>query len=344
MTRVRVAVDAMGGDHGPRVVVPGALRALPRLPAGTELVFLGDEARIRSALGAGTTAPVRVVHAPDSVSMDESPATAVRRKPDSSLARALDLVTRGEAEALLSAGSTGAVVAGALLALGRIGKLRPAIATLFPTDRSSCVLVDVGANADCKPLHLVQFAVMGAVYARIHLGLERPRVGLLNIGEEESKGNELAVAAHGMLRESGLHFVGNVEGRDVLAGRADVVVCDGFVGNVLLKFGESMLRFLTRQMREEVHRSFRAKMGAMLLRPAFRSLRSRIDYTEAGGAPLLGVQGTVVIAHGKSPERAIENAVVLAATLAANDLPGQIASLLQEVGAHLVQPGDAGRG
>ena len=340
MPGVRVAIDAMGGDHGPRVVVPGAMRALQRLPADTALVLLGDEARVRAALPASVPARVSIVHAPDEISMHESPATAVRRKPASSLARGLDLVAKGDAEAFLSAGSTGAVVAGALLGLGRIGKLqRPAIATLFPTDRAHCVLVDVGANSDCKPLHLVQFAAMGAVYAHIHLGLARPRVGLLNIGEEDSKGNELAVATHGLLRTSGLHFVGNVEGRDVLAGRADVVVCDGFVGNVLLKFGESMLRFLTRQMREELHRSMRAKLGALLLRPAFESMRRRIDYTEAGGAPLLGVRRTVVIAHGKSPERAIENAVLLSAKLAANDLPGQIATRLQEVGTHLPDVG-----
>ncbi len=336
MARLRVAVEAMGGDHGPRVIVPGALRALPRLDPDVELVFCGDEARIRAALGDAPTARISIVHAPDEVSMHESPAQALRRKPDSSLARALDLVDKGEAQAMMSAGSTGAVVAGSLLRLGRIGKVqRPAIATLFPTDRGQCVLLDVGATADCKPMHLVQFACMGEVYARIHLGLERPRVGLLNIGEEDSKGNELALAAHGLLRQSGLEFVGNVEGRDVLAARADVVVCDGFVGNVVLKFGESMLRFLTRQMREEVRRSWRAKLGVLLMRPAFHSLRRRIDYTEAGGAPLLGVRGTVIIAHGKSPERAIENAVVLCAQLAANDLPGQIETLLQQVGAHL---------
>jgi len=184
-------------------------------------------------------------------------------------------------------------------------------------------------------VHLVQFAVMGATYARIHLGLERPRVGLLNIGEEEGKGNELAEATHPLLRDSGLHFVGNVEGRDVLAGRADVVVCDGFVGNVVLKFGESMLRFLKRQIRTELKGSRRAQLGAWLMRPAFEAMRRRIDYEEEGGAPLLGVNRTVVIAHGKSTERAIENAVLLCAKLAANDLPRQTAELLQEIGTHV---------
>jgi glycerol-3-phosphate acyltransferase PlsX len=334
MPPVRIAVDAMGGDHGPRVVVPGALRAAERLGAGTTLLLVGESARVAAAVHGGGAAAVEVVHAPDEISMHEAAATAVRRKPESSLARALGLLAQGRADAMVSAGSTGAVVAGALLGLGRIGRvLRPALATLFPTETSRCVVVDVGANADCKPQHLVQFAAMGAVYARIHLGCDRPRVGLLNIGEEDSKGNELAIAAHQLLRQSGLHFVGNVEGRDLLAGRADVVVCDGFVGNVVLKFGESMLRFLSRQMRAEVRRSLRAKLGALWLRPAFESLRRRIDYTEEGGAPLLGVRRTVVIAHGKSPERAIQNAVLLGAKLAANALPDQIEARLQELGA-----------
>jgi glycerol-3-phosphate acyltransferase PlsX len=252
----------MGGDHGPRVIVPGVLNALGKLPADTHIVFLGHEERIRAARRGASFERAEVVHAPDEVSMHESPATAVRRKPDSSLARALRLVKEGRADAILSAGSTGAVVAGGLLALGRIGRVqRPAIATLFPTDRSRCVILDVGANSDCKPSHLLQFAAMGAVYAHIHLGLARPRVGLLNIGEEETKGNELAGAAHVLLRDSGLNFIGNVEGRDVLAGRTDVVVCDGFVGNIVLKFGESMLRFLTRQIRAEVRDSWRAKLA-----------------------------------------------------------------------------------
>jgi glycerol-3-phosphate acyltransferase PlsX len=333
---MRVAVDAMGGDLGPRVVVPGALAALPRLPADTGLVLVGDASRVRDAAGAELPPRVEIVHAPDEVGMDESPATAVRRKPDSSLARGLQLVRDGGAEAFLSAGSTGAVVAGALLLLGRSSKVqRPALATLFPTDRSRCVVLDVGANSECKPAHLLQFAAMGAIYARIHLGIDRPRVGLLNIGEEESKGNELAEAAHGLLRQSGLNFVGNVEGRDVLVGKADVVVCDGFVGNVVLKFGESMLRFLSRQIRAEIRASTRAKLGAWLMMPAFAAMRRRIDYQEEGGAPLLGVSRTVVVGHGKSPERAITNAVLLCGKLAANDLPGQVADLLEEISSHV---------
>jgi glycerol-3-phosphate acyltransferase PlsX len=327
---MRIAVDAMGGDYGARVVVPGALRGLARLPPGTRLVLLGDESAVRAALGAGAAANVEVVHAPDEIAMDESAAKAVRRKPDSALVRGMHMLRDGEVDAFMSAGSTGAVVVAGTLVVGRIGALdRPAIATLFPTDRSRCVVIDAGANADCKPAYLVQFAAMGAVYARLHLGLERPRVGLLNIGEESSKGNEMAVAAHALLAKSKLHFVGNVEGRDVLAGRADVVVCDGFVGNILLKFGESMLRFLTRQIRAEVSHSWRARAGAFLLRPAFVSVRKRIDYQEEGGAPLLGVNGVVIIAHGKSTDRAIENAVVACGELVQQGLVPEIRAWLQ---------------
>ncbi len=341
--RVRIAVDAMGGDHGPRVIVPGTLAALARLPHDMGVFLVGNEERIRAVARDMREDRVEIVHAPDEISMDDSPATAVRRKPESSLARALALVKEGRAEAFMSAGSTGAVVAGALLLLGRTpGVQRPAIATLFPTDRGRSVLLDVGANAECKPQHLVQFAAMGAVYAKIHLGRETPRVALLNIGEESSKGNELAGAAHALLRDSGLNFSGNVEGRDVLSGRTDVIVCDGFVGNIVLKFAESMLRFMTRQIRAEIRNSWRVKLGAMLMRPGFHAMRRRLDYQEEGGAPLLGVKRTVVIAHGKSTERAIENAVALCAELASNDLPRQIAELLADVGTHVsLQGGSA---
>jgi len=334
---VRIAIDAMGGDHGPRVVVPGALAALARLPEDVGVLLVGDETRIRAAAGRGLPGRrAEIVHAPDEVSMEDSPATAVRRKPDSSMARGLALVKDERAEAFLSAGSTGAVVAGGLLVLGRTpGVHRPAIATLFPTDRARCVLLDVGANAECKPQHLAQFAAMGTVYAQIHLGRERPRVGLLNIGEEASKGNDLASAAHALLRDSGLNFVGNVEGRDVLSGRTDVVVCDGFVGNIVLKFAESMLRFMSRQIRAEIRSSWRVKLGAALMRPGFHAMRQRLDYQEEGGAPLLGIKRTVVISHGKSTERAIENAVALCAELASNELPRQIAELLAAVGSNV---------
>lgn len=331
---MRIAVDVMGGDHGPGVVVDGALRGLERLGPTTQLLLVGGEAEIRAALKARpAVGNVEIVPAADVVSMQEAPARTFRGKPNSSIAVAVRLLRHGRADAMLSPGSTGAVVTGALLGLGRLqGVQRPAIATLFPTERTDCVLLDIGANSDCKPNHLLQFAVMGAEYARIRLGCDRPRVGLLNIGEEASKGNELASATYPLLAASGLDFVGNIEGRDLLAGRADVVVCDGFVGNIVLKFAESMLRFTTGMLRGEVRKSRRLQVGAALLRPAFQALKKRLDYQEFGGAPLLGVDGIVIIAHGKSSERAIESAVLACASLIENQLTLHLSEHLRDIG------------
>jgi glycerol-3-phosphate acyltransferase PlsX len=329
---MRIAVDTMGGDLGPGVVVSGAVQALAHLPAESELLLVGDEAQVRASLPAGS-ARVRVVHAPDVVTMSDAPATAVRRKPNSSMVVAARLVREGEAGGMVSPGNTGGVLAAALFTLGRVPHLqRPAIATLFPTAASDCILLDVGANADCRPSHLVQFAVMGAEWARLRLGIDRPRVGLLNIGEEESKGNEVVAAAYPLLRDSGLHFVGNVEGRDLLAGSADVVVCDGFVGNVVLKFAESMLGFTRGLLREEIRKSARLRLGHLLVRPAFTALKRRLDYQEFGGAPLLGVNGVVVIAHGKSSARALENAVLACAALVEHQLIERISDHLGSIG------------
>jgi glycerol-3-phosphate acyltransferase PlsX len=334
---LRIAVDAMGGDLGPGVVVRGALRALAALPPAAELLLVGDA----TALGAHLTPPpahVRVVHAPDVVGMDEAPATAVRRKPNASMVVAARLVHDGAADAMVSPGNTGGVLAAALFTLGRVATVqRPAIATVFPTAEGDCVLLDVGANADCKPIHLLQFAVMGSVWARLRLGRERPRVGLLNIGEEATKGNELVSGAYPLLRASGLHFVGNVEGRDLLAGKADVVVCDGFVGNVVLKFAESMLGFTRSLLRSEIQRSWRLKLGHLLVRPAFAALKRRLDYQEFGGAPLLGVGGVVVIAHGKSSERAIENAVLSCSALVERRLIERIGAEMQQIGGNALE-------
>ena len=330
---MRIAVDTMGGDLGPGVVVRGALRALASLPKETHLVFVGDEAQVAPHVPAAAVSRCSVQHAPDVVTMDDAPAAAVRRKPNASMVVAARLVQERAADAMVSPGNTGGVLAAASFTLGRIPHvLRPAIATLFPTAANDCILLDVGANVDCRPAHLLQFAVMGAVFARLRLGLEQPRVGLLNIGEEASKGNEAAAAAYPLLRASGLHFVGNVEGRDVLKGNADVVVCDGFVGNIVLKFAESMLGFTRGLLRDEITKSRRLQLGALLMRPAFAALKQRLDYQEFGGAPLLGVNGVVVIAHGKSSERAIENAVRGCGALVQQELIGRIAAELGSIG------------
>jgi glycerol-3-phosphate acyltransferase PlsX len=335
---MRIAVDAMGGDLGPGVVVHGAMRALAQLPPEARLAIVGNEPAVRAALGPRIPGTVEVVHAPEVIGMHEAPAAAVRRKPGASIAVAVQLLRDKRADAVISPGNTGAVVAAALLGLGRLQHLhRPAIATLFPTEQGDCVVLDVGANADCKPLHLLQFAAMGSVYARLRLGCERPRVGLLNIGEEDSKGNELAVAGHALLRQSNLNFVGNIEGRDLLAGRAEVVVCDGFVGNVILKFAESMLGFTRTMLRSRIRTSARLRLGGWLLRPAFDHLKQRLDYQEFGGAPLLGVDGIVCIAHGKSSVRAIENAVLGCGALVRDQLLTRISEELRDIGGDLLE-------
>lgn len=313
----------MGGDHAPGVPVRGAISALREPDAGFDVVLVGDEARIRPLLGdvGSEGGRLRVRHASEVVGMDEPPVAAVRGKRESSIRIGLELQASGEADAFVSAGNTGAVMAAALATLGRIETIaRPAIVTVWPTREEPCLVLDVGANVDARPRHMLQFGLMGHLYAREVLGRETPSVGLLSIGEEPGKGNELTVAAHELLAASGLAFVGNVEGRDVLKGAVDVVVCDGFVGNVLLKFGESMIDFFGDTIREESGRSLRTRLGAALMRPAFEALNRRLDYAEKGGAPLLGVNGTVIVAHGGSGTKAFRNAVRVARVTAERGL------------------------
>jgi len=312
---VRVALDAMGGDRGPEVNVEGAVSAARDL--GIAVTLVGDEAVLSSQLAARDTAglPVAVCHAPEAVEMGESPTLALRRKKRSSIRIGLELVRRGEADAFVSAGNTGAVMATALMVLGPLpGVERPAIAVVMPTLTGRVVMLDVGANVDCKARHLVQFAIMGHVYARNVLTQARPRVGLLSIGEEETKGNELTREAFKELGdESGLNFIGNVEGRDIYAGEADVVVCDGFTGNVALKISEGLADALVHMLKEELRTDLLSRAGSLLLMPAFRRFKRRVDYAEWGGAPLLGVDGVCIISHGRSSAKAIRNALRVAA-------------------------------
>ncbi len=312
---MRVAVDAMGGDKGPRVVVAGAIDAALARPGEIRLILVGREEQLRPLVGGLDASLVEIVHASESIDMHESPANAIRKKKDASISVALRLIREGRADAMVSAGNTGAVVASALLTVGRLhGVSRPAISTLWPNKRKGAVVLDVGANHECTPKNLLQFAVMGSVYSEMIVGVKNPRVGLLNIGEERSKGNELVRDSYALLEaDPRINFVGNVEGRDVFDGAADVVVCDGFVGNVILKFSESIYSFLSHLVRDEIRRGLLAKAGALLMRPAFSSVRSRLDYAEYGGAPLLGVKGVVIISHGKSSRRAIKNALLAAA-------------------------------
>ena len=311
---MRVAVDAMGGDHAPQEIVAGAIRAARDL--GVEVILVGPTRVLQEHLRMGEASglPIRVEEAPEVIEMAEAPAMALRRKRRASILVAVDLLRRGDADAMVSAGNTGAAMAAALLTLGRIeGIDRPAIAAVLPTLRDRAILVDVGANVDCRPKHLLQFAVMGSVYASRVLGVRQPRVGLLSNGTEETKGDDLVLRAAELLRHSGLRFIGNVEGREFFDGVADVVVCDGFVGNVVLKFGEGLALGIFTLLREELSRGLLVRLGVALARPRLRALARRMDHTEYGGAPLLGVNGICIISHGSAKEKAIRNAVALAA-------------------------------
>ncbi|HIE13472.1 MAG TPA: phosphate acyltransferase PlsX [Desulfotomaculum sp.] len=308
---MRVAVDAMGGDYAPAEVVAGALRASAEY--GIEVLLVGDGARIRDEITGLSHRNIAVVPASEVIGMEEHPVQAVRRKKDASIVRGIELVKDGRADAMVSAGNTGAVMAAALFGLGRIqGIDRPALMSLMPNPQGSTVLLDVGANVDVKAQHLMQFAVMGAGYASSVLKIKNPRVGILSIGEEETKGNELTLSAFPLLKREPLNFLGNVEGQDVFNGRADVVVCDGFVGNVLLKAGEGLARAVEEMIRQEVARSLPAKVALGTGLFFLKGLRRRLDYAEYGGAPLLGVNGVVVVAHGTSRALAIKNAIRVA--------------------------------
>jgi len=311
MDAIRVALDAMGGDRGAAVNIEGAVLAARELEASVILVGIEEELQRHLRQHDIQGLPLTIRHAPEVVEMGESPTTAVRRKKQSSIRIGIELVKWGEAEAFVSAGNTGAVMTTALVVLGPLpGVERPAIAVVVPTVKGHAVLLDAGANVDCKPRHLTQFAIMGNVYARDILGVSRPRVGLLSIGEEQSKGNELTREAFKELEEEpSLNFIGNVEGRDVFNGNSDVVVCDGFTGNVALKISESVLDAMLTLLREELSRDLRGKAGLFLLLPALRRFKRRVDPWEFGGAPLLGVNGVCVISHGRSTSKAIKNAI-----------------------------------
>jgi len=320
----------MGGDHGPAVVVEGALAAVREF--GASVVLVGDTAAIQrelARLGAAASS-VEVRHASQVVGMGESPSQALRRKRDSSLRVAAELVRDGDASAFISAGNTGAAMAVAMFVVGVLrGVDRPAIAAVLPNLKRFTVLLDVGANIDPKSWHLFQFAVMGHVYARDILGIERPRVGLLSVGEEEGKGNELTKEAYEQLKDSSLNFIGNVEGRDIYNGRCDVVVADGFTGNVALKISESLAEMVGAMIREELMRDVRSKIAAALAKPAFDRFRKRVDYAEMGGAPLLGIDGAAIICHGASPVKAIKNAVRVAGEWAKAGLNDHIKAALE---------------
>jgi glycerol-3-phosphate acyltransferase PlsX len=318
---IRIAIDAMGGDHAPGHIVDGALAAARHFDLGVTLV--GPAAVLEGELARHIGADrerVRIVDAHAVVGMSESPASALRRKPTASIKVAAETVARGDAAALFSAGHTGASVMAAYGAFGMLpGVDRPALAAAIPTRQHPAILLDVGASVECRPHHLLQFAVMGSVYARVAFGIESPRVGLLSIGEEETKGNELTREAHRLLKASPLSFIGNVEARDVYTGAADVIVCDGFTGNVALKISEGLVEVAEDLLREELASTITARVGSLLTLRALRHFRRRVDYSEYGGAPLLGVAGITIVGHGRSTPKAVRNAVAMAYRFAASN-------------------------
>jgi len=313
---MKIAVDAMGGDYAPRAVVEGAVKAAGEVGCG--VILVGDEASIQKELDRLDTAGVdiEIRHASEVVEMSESPSSALRKKKDSSIRVCANMVKDKEAVAMVSAGNTGAAMATAFFVMGKLkGVDRPAIATRMPTVSGFSILLDVGANVDCKPSHLLQFAVMGSAYAEHAHGLKSPSVGLLSIGEEDSKGNELTRETFKLLKASKLNFVGNVEGRDVFNGRVNVVVCDGFIGNVALKISEGLAEAMGSLLKKEIDEKIGGQVGYLLLKPAFKRFKKRIDYSEYGGAPLLGINGICIISHGRSTPKAIKNAVLAAYNL-----------------------------
>ncbi len=319
---MRIAIDAMGGDDAPGSIIDGALVAARHLQVG--LILVGDGSAIERELSrhpGASALDLRVVHTPEAIGMEESATAALRRKPRASIRVAADTVRSGDAAALFSAGHTGASVMAALGAFGRLpGVDRPALATIIPTRRQPAVLLDSGATVECRPQHLVQFAIMGAAYAHVALSCAAPRVGLLSVGEEESKGNELTREAHQLLKTAPVRFVGNVEGRHVYAGDADVIVCDGFTGNVTLKISEGLVDAVETLLHEELSATFGTRVGYLLSRQAFRRFRRRVDAAEYGGAPLVGVNGLCVIGHGRSSPKAVRNAVAMAARFVSQGL------------------------
>lgn len=331
---MKIAVDAMGGDYAPEEVVLGAIEAVKSY--SLDVVLVGDTNKIKEVLnryGAKDNSHLSIVHASQVIDMGEHPAQAIRKKKDASIVVATQLVKDGACDAVVAPGSTGAAVTAALLGLGRIkGIERPCIATPIPSKKGITVLLDSGANANSKPKHLVEGAIMGSHYAKYILGVDKPAVGLLNIGEEASKGNELAQATYPLLEKmKTISFYGNVEGRDIPKGTVDVVVCDGFVGNVILKFGEGMAMFIIRLVKDTIKSSgFIAKLGALAVYPALRTLKKRLDFTEYGGAPLLGVDGSFIICHGSSKAKAIKNAIRVAGELAQQDVVGHIRKSIEE--------------
>lgn len=334
---MRIALDAMGGDTAPETPVAGAIRAARELPA--EIVLIGNQSQIEPQLARYPKRPknISLLHASETIGMDEPPVASIRKKRDSSINVGVEALREGKIDAFVSAGNTGAVVSASTLILGLLpGVERPGIAIVLPGLRGETLLIDVGANIDPKPTHLLQYAIMGEVYVREVMNTPRPRVGLLNVGEEETKGTEFIRETYSLLEQAGINFVGNAEGRDIFKGDYQVIVCDGFVGNVALKTAESLAHAIAQVLKRSLGMSPITRLGAWLSRAAFQALRKEIDYAEHGGAPLLGVNGVCIIAHGASTAKAIKNALRVGYESARHDINHRLVDAIQAHG-HNVQ-------
>ena len=322
----------MGGDHAPAAIVDGAVAAARHLDV--QITLVGQAAALDAALSGHAdwrSLGLEIADAPDVIGMADPPTVTLRKKPKASIRVAADMVARGDAAALFSAGHTGATVMASYAAFGMIaGVDRPALATTIPTRGTPAILLDAGASVECRPQHLLQFALLGSAYARLAFGVARPRVGLLSIGEEETKGNELTREAHQLLKSAPLNFIGNVEGREIYSGGADVIVCDGFTGNVVLKTSEGLVDTVEALLGDELQGTFSAQMGYLLSRRAFRRFRKRVDYSEYGGAPLLGVAGIAIVGHGRSSVKAVRNAIAMAYRAAEGNLNDELRRTIAE--------------
>ncbi len=339
---MRIVLDAMGGDHAPKEPVTAALESVSTL--GVEVVLVGQEEVVRPLLPGPLPAGLTLVHAREVIGMDEPPVAAIRRKKDSSMSVGMRLVRNGEADAFVTAGSTGAAMAGGLFVLGRLrGIDRPGLAVTLPSgDGRAYILIDMGANMDSSPRNLAQFAIMGSLYAEVALGVERPRVGLLNVGLEDEKGNELVKATAPILKNLPINYTGYVEARDLPSRLVDVVVCDGFVGNVVEKYTEGLAMSLLGLIKQELLSSTRTKIGALLAKPAFNRLRRRMDYSEYGGVPLLGLNGLVIKCHGSSKATALYNGVRVARDFVRSGMQGKIAGMITSVPSETAEPKERG--
>lgn len=316
---MKIALDAMGGDFAPDVTLAGAIEVISEEETDLQVILVGDKELLENRLR-GTKYPherLSIYHASEVVQMHESPATALRRKKDSSIRKAIELVKNQMADAAVSAGNSGVVMATALYVLGKLPNVdRPAIATIMPSLKGYFLLIDAGANVDCTPRNLFEFALMGNSYYKAIFNVSTPRVAILSIGEEDTKGNELTRESFKLLKNSNLNFIGNIEGKDVFSGSADVIVCDGFIGNIVLKVSEGLADTILKMLKFEIANVVTGRIGYMMIRPAIKNFKKRTDYSEYGGAPLLGINGTCIISHGRSSARAIKNAIRVAADMA----------------------------